>query len=217
MYHAGRDPGWIDEVRGCRNVPNLFCPCIVIFVVAPNGFREKIADGTFARHMGFEFGHCGEEVRRDIATGNLDKGHAAVENDARGEHVLLQVKFAGVRPVVFVAAKPDDDDAFDDFGFEEDGGCHVGYRADSRDVERIGRGQCSVDEVAHRVAVLRRARCFEIARRAAKYQIVVGKLQAVEQADDFLIAPLHAISWPIGAAVVKRRGVQGLDLDLIGR
>ena len=89
----------------------------MVFVIAANSFGEEVAYGAFARHMGFEFGQCGEEVRGDIAAGNLDEGYAAVEYDARGEDVLSQIKFDGVGPTVFVSAEPDDDDAFDDFGF----------------------------------------------------------------------------------------------------
>ena len=176
VYQLGRDPVWVDKISGGGEVPDFFCPCVVVFVIAANSFGEEVAYGAFARHMGFEFGQCGEEMRGDIAAGNLDEGYAAVEDDARGEDVLSQVKFEGVCPTVFVSAEPDDDDAFDDFGFYENGGCHVGYGADGGDVERIIRCHGSVDEVAHGVVVLRCVWFCEIVCGAAEYEVVVGDI-----------------------------------------
>ncbi len=156
VYQLGCDPVGVDEIRGGGEVPDFFCPCVVVFVIAANGFGEEVAYGAFARYMGFEFGQGGEEMRGDIAAGDLDEGYAAVKDDARGEDVLSQVKFKGVCPTVFVSAEPDDDDAFDDFGFYEDGGGYVGYGADGGDIERVIRCHGFVDEVAHGVVVLRR-------------------------------------------------------------
>lgn len=188
----------------------------MVFVIAANGFCEEVAYGAFARDMGFEFGQCGEEVRGDIAAGDLDEGYAAVEDDARGEDVLSQVKFEGVCPTVFVSAEPDDDDAFDDFGFEEDGRCHVGYGTDGCDIERVIRCQSFVDEVAHGVVVLRCVWCCEIVCGAAEYEVVVGDVEAVEEAEDFFIASFHAVPRSAGALVVKGRGIDGFDRDFLG-
>ena len=179
VYELGCDPVWGDEVSSGREVPDFFCPCIVVFVIAADGFCEEVAYGTFARDMGFEFGQCGEEVRGDIAAGDLDEGYAAVEDDARGEDVLPQVKFEGVGPTVFVPAEPDDD-AFDDFGFEEDGGCYVGDGADGRDIERVIGCHGFVDEVAHGVVVVRCVWFCEVVCGAAEYEVVVGGVEAVE-------------------------------------
>ena len=217
VYELGCDPVWVDEISGGREIPDFFCPCVVVFVIAADGFGEEVAYGTFARDMGFEFGQCGEEVRGNIAAGYLDEGYAAVEDDARGEDVLSQVKFEGVGPTVFVPAEPDDDDAFDEFGFEEDGRCHVGYGADGRDIERVLRCHGFADEVAHGVVVLRCVWCCEIVCGAAKYEVVVGDVEAVEEADDFVVASFHAVARSTGTLVVKGRGIDGFDRELFGR
>lgn len=185
-------------------------------MIAANGFGEEVAYGAFACHMSFEFGQCGEEVRGDVAAGDLDEGYAAVEDGARGEDVLSKIKFEGVGPVVFVSAEPDDDDSFDDFGFEEDGGCYVGYGADGRDIERVIRCHGFVDEVAYGVVVLRCVWFCEIVCGAAKYEVVVWDIEAVEEADDFVIASFHAIAGSVGALIVKGRGIDGFDRDLLG-
>ncbi len=216
VYQLGCDPVWVDEVSGCGEVPDFFCPGVVVFVVAANGFGEEVAYGAFARDMGFEFGQCGEEVRGDIATGDLDEGYATVEDDARGEDVLSQVKFEGVCPTVFVPAEPDDDDVFDDFGFEEDGGGYVGDGADGCDVERIIGCHGSVDEVAHGVVVLRCVWLCEIVCGAAKYEVVVGDVEAVEETEDFVVASFHAVARSAGALVVKGRGIDGFNRDFLG-
>ena len=189
----------------------------MVFVIAANGFGEEVAYGAFARHMGFEFGQCGEEVRGDIATGDLDEGYAAVEDDARGEDVLSQVKFEGVGPTVFVSAQPDDDDAVDDFGFEEDGGSYVGDGAYGGDIERFIRCSGFVDEVAHGVVVLRCVWFCEVVCGAAKYEVVVGDVEAVEEADDFVVASFHAIARSAGALVVKGRSIDGFNRNFLGR
>ena len=189
----------------------------MVFVIAANGFGEEIAYGAFARDMGFEFGQCGEEVRGDIATGDLDEGYAAVEDDARGEDVLSQVKFEGVCPTVFVSAEPDDDDVFDDSGFEEDGGGYVGDGADGGDIERVIGCHGFVDEVAHGVVVLRCVWCCEIVCGAAKYEIVVGDVEAIEETEDFVVASFHTVARSAGALVVKGRSIDGFDRDLFGR
>ena len=145
------------------------------------------------------------------------RGYAAVEDGARGEDVLSQVKFKGVGPVVFVSAEPDDDDAFDDFGFEEDGRCHVGDGADGGDVERVRRCHGFVDEVAYGVVVLQCVWCCEVVCGAAKYEIVVGDVEAVEETENFFIASFHAVAGSAGVLVVKGRSVDGFDRDLFGR
>ncbi len=215
VYQPGCDPVWGDEISGGGEVPDFFCPGVVVFVIAAYGFGEEVAYGAFARHMGFEFGQGGEEVRGDIAAGDLDEGYAAVKDDACGEDVLSQVKFKGVGPVVFVAAEPDDDDVFDDFGFYEDGGGYVGYGADGGDVERVMRCHGFVDEVAHGVVVLGCVWSCEVVCRAAEYEVVVGDVEAVEEAEDFFIASFHAVARSAGALVVKGRSVDGFDRDFL--
>lgn len=99
--------------------------------------------------MALEFGDGGAEALGSVAGGDLDEGDAAVEEDAGGVDVLLEVEFTGGGGVVGGASEPDDDDVVFDLGFEEEGRGDVSGGAEGDDVKGGGAGlEGPADEVA---------------------------------------------------------------------
>ena len=130
----------------------------------------------------------------------------------------LRLNSTGVGPFQRMAAEPDHHHPVDDVGRLEQRRGDVADRADRHDVERIVRatGPRPGHEVVDRRRRPRRLRRADLFGHAAMNEALRRDVQPLQQAQDLLVAQLHAVAGTVRAAVVERRGVDRLRSMLSG-
>ena len=160
------------------------------------------ADRPARLHMQRHLGQRQAQLGADLKARQIDQRHSAVEQHARGRHVLLQVeREVGLRRVRRVAAGPHHHDALGDVGRQQQRAGDVGHAADGHHVKRIalaigcgGRGARAGDQMRHCVAGQRLGFARQVARAAAEHAVRGVDLKLVEHAQDFVEAAQHALA-----------------------
>ena len=199
------------------HIPNDTAPYTALGVFVGGLHRvlhQIIAQGVLALEPMVQLRLGGGEGADHAHAGQHDQRRARAKHHAGRGHVLRTVEFNVIMPFQRVAAQPDHHDAIRDFRLHQQGGGHVGNRADRQHIQRLFRAilHGQLRKVLRRVGRNRGLLIGQIAVRAAIYRALQpGELQ---QLQNFLIAALHAVRGAAGTIVEERRGVERPHVQL---
>ena len=150
----GFEPDGVYEPGDGGEIPDGLAAAGVVLHELFVDAEQVVANRAFALQMLAQFPAGSSEQFGDAESGYMDERGAAVKDDLRRLDVLDEVEVVKAGCVVGPAAKRDYGYALADARLQQQGGRHIGERAERQDVERAvaAASHSAVDDVGRGVA-----------------------------------------------------------------
>ena len=118
-----------------------------------------------------------------------------------------------------MTAQPDHANFFHDFRLHQDGGCHIGDRADGDHIQQLpfGHGHGLFHQVARRFGLHRRLAIGQIAAGPFEHKPFACPAHLAQQPHDFRVAFFHAVFRAAGTVVKIGRGIYCEHIQFLRR